>query len=170
MKLYLPGTPRMRTLSFAVLISFSLPPLVLAQERSPYIPDPKLTPGDTLKVSKEDLCGPGSKTLDSAIPISLKIKVFDLYRIRGDSPTSYNVDHLIPVSLGGSNSIKNLWPQPLSGEWTYQQKNKLEKRLYKLVCSGEVELEKAQQQISTDWVSAYKTYVVKVKRERSKRD
>ena len=160
----------MRTLSFALLIIFSMPPWVLAQERSPYIPNPKLTPGATLKVTKEDLCGPRSKPLDSSIPISLKIKVFDLYRIRNDSPTSYNVDHLIPVSLGGSNSIKNLWPQPLSGEWTYHQKNKLEKRLYKLVCSGEVDLERAQQLISTDWVSAYKTYVGNVRRERSKRD
>ena len=169
MKLYLPGTPRMRTLSFALLITFSLPPLVLAQERSPYTPDPKLTPGDTLKVSKEDLCGPGSKTLDSSIPISLKIKVFDLYRIRGDSPTSYNVDHLIPVSLGGSNSIKNLWPQPLSGEWNYLKKNKLEHRLHKLVCRGELALETAQQEISTDWVSAYKKYLGNNGRVRSKR-
>lgn len=70
----------------------------------------------------------------------------------------YNVDHLIPISLGGSNSITNLWPQPLSGEWNYTMKNKLERKLYKMVCSGAITLERARQEIAGDWVSAYKKY------------
>ncbi len=69
------------------------------------------------------------------------------------------MDHLVPVSLGGSNRVENLWPQPLSGEWSYLQKNRLEKRLQKMVCGGEVELKEAQEAIAKDWVSAYKRYV-----------
>lgn len=160
----------MRTLLMALMITFSLPGWAPAQQRSSYMPNPKLTPGTTLKVNKDDLCGSSSKTLDGSIPISLKRKVFDLYGIRTDKPTPYNVDRLIPVSLGGSNSIKNLWPQPLSGEWSYHKKNKLEHRLHKLVCRGELDLERAQQEISTDWVSTYKKYLGGPGLERSKRD
>lgn len=170
MKLYFPGTLRMRTLLFALMITFSSPGRALAQQRSSYMSNPKLTPGTTVKINKDDLCGSRNKTFDGSIPISLKRKVFDLYGIRADEPTPYNVDHLIPVRLGGSNSIKNLWPQPLSGEWSYYKKNKLEHRLYKLVCRGELDLERAQQEISTDWVSAYKKYLGGPGRERSKRD
>ena len=70
-----------------------------------------------------------------------------------------HVDHLIPPGLGGSNSLKNLWPQPLAGEWTSQMKNRLERRLRKLVCSGALDLKTAQQEIATDWIGAYKKYL-----------
>jgi hypothetical protein len=168
MKLRFSGKLKMRTLSFALMIIFGVP--APAQQGSSYMPNPKLTPGTTLKVSKDDLCGSRYKSADRSIPISLKRKVFDLYGIRADNPTPFNVDHLIPVSLGGSNSIENLWPQPLSGEWSYHKKNQLEHRLHKLVCRGELDLAKAQQEISTDWVSAYKKYLGGPGRERSKRD
>jgi hypothetical protein len=123
------------------------------------MPDPKLTPGDTAEVTKDDLCGGGLTTLDNKISIKVKSQIYDLYGIRADGPVAYNVDHLVPASLGGTNTIKNLWPQPLSGEWSYAEKNKLEKRLQKLVCSGEIELKKGQEEIARDWVSAYKRYV-----------
>jgi hypothetical protein len=66
---------------------------------------------------------------------------------------------LIPPKLGGSNSLKNLWPQPLAGDWTYQMKNRLERRLRKLACSGALDLRIAQQEIATDWIGAYKKYL-----------
>lgn len=71
------------------------------------------------------LRGSGSKTIDGRLPISLRRRVFDLYGMRAGEPTSYNVDHLIPVSLGGANSVKNLWPQPLAREWSYPNKNRI---------------------------------------------
>jgi hypothetical protein len=103
------------------------------------MPDPKLTPGDTVELSNDDFCGTGRTALVDKISIKVKSQVYDIYSIKADASVAYNVDHLIPVSLGGSNSIKNLWPQPLSGEWGYAEKNKLEKRLQKMVCSGEIE-------------------------------
>jgi hypothetical protein len=30
---------------------------------------------------------------------------------------AYELDHLIPLELGGSNDLRNLWPQPFEGEW-----------------------------------------------------
>lgn len=131
----------------------------MPQGRPAHLPDPKLTPGDVTDMTKDALCGEGRMTLDDDVSIKMKSRVFDIYGIKADSPVSYNVDHLIPVDLGGSNSIKNLWPQPLSGEWGYVEKNKLERRLRRMVCTGEMDLKKAQEEIARDWVNAYKQYV-----------
>ena len=152
-------TTRAFFLSLALILSLS--GLILSQDRPSYMPDPRLTPGDTLEVTKDDLCAAGRKSLVDKISIKVKSQVFDIYGIRADAPVAYNVDRLIPASLGGTNSIKNLWPQPLSGEWSYAEKNKLERRLQKMVCSGELELKKAQEEIARDWVNAHKRYVSK---------
>jgi len=158
----------MRTIALSLTLFFSLSGVALPQDRQRYRPDPKLTPGDTIAVTKEELCGARHTSLIDPIPVRVKGQVFDRYGISTAGPFSYNIDHLIPAKLGGSNSIKNLWPQPLSGEWNYVLKNKLEKQLLKKVCRGELELSKAQQEIATDWVSAYKKYVGEARRGRPK--
>ena len=150
---------RLRPLLSSLALTFYLSTLALPQNRPLHLPDPKLTPGETITVTKEELCGDGRATLDDDVSIKMKSRVFDIYGIKPDAPVSYNVDHLIPTELGGANSIKNLWPQPLSGEWGYIDKNKLERRLRRMVCSGELDLKKAQEEIAGDWVDAYKRYV-----------
>jgi hypothetical protein len=144
-------------------LTFSLSAVTLSQDRPPYMPDPKLTPGHTMAVTKDDLCREGQTSIDDKVSIKVKSQVFDLYGIRPDTPGSYNVDRLVPASLGGSNEIGNLWPQPLSGEWSYLQKNRLERRLRRMVCGGEMELKRAQEEIARDWVSAYKKYVAETR-------
>jgi hypothetical protein len=62
--------------------------------------------------------------------------------------------------LGGSASIRNLWPQPYFGRaWNAHVKDALEDRLHTLVCSGDLDLSTAQREIATNWVDAYKKYV-----------
>ena len=165
--LSLTGLRMLRT-AVVALITLLLLSNIIAQQGESYLPNPKLTPGATLKLTKDDLCGPSRKETDGSLSISLKRKVFELYKIRTEATTPHNIDHLIPVSLGGSNEIENLWPQPLSGEWNYNQKNQLERRLHKLVCTGQLDLETAQREISTDWVSAYKKYIVGPRQQRMK--
>jgi hypothetical protein len=49
------------------LAFFFLTQAVLAQQPTPILPDPKLTPGDTFDVTAQDVCVPGyAKTLDSS--------------------------------------------------------------------------------------------------------
>jgi hypothetical protein len=132
--------------------------LAQTQDRSFYIPDRKLTPGATIDVSLADLCKPRYRSPNRKIPVALKSQVLDRYGISRVT-TGYNIDHLIPVSLGGSNSISNLWPQPLASHWNYYMKNKLEHKLRRMVCSGDIELKRAQQEIAMDWVSAFRKYI-----------
>jgi hypothetical protein len=64
------------------------------------------------------------------------------------------------LALGGSNSIKNLWPEPnTTSPWNARVKDALEVRLHKLVCRKQVALEAAQHEIATDWTEAYRTYL-----------
>lgn len=149
---------RMPILFYVLMLVFNLSGLALTQERYPHLPDSRLTPGEAVDVTADDLCKPGAVDLEDRVPVALKRQVFDTYGI-APSEMGYNVDHLIPVSLGGSNSIKNLWPQPLSGKWTHRMKNRLERRMREIVCSGELELKHAQREIAADWVSAYKKYI-----------
>jgi hypothetical protein len=148
----------MRTITFLLISVFCLWSLVFAQETASFKPNPRLTPGATLELTEKELCERHFESSERTIPIALKSQVVDRYAINLDAG-GYNVDHLIPVGLGGSNSVKNLWPQPLAGEWSYFKKNQLEARLRKIVCKGELDLKQAQQEIATDWVSAYKKYV-----------
>jgi hypothetical protein len=117
-----------------------------------------LTPGDVLPVTTADICTPGYTRKVRNVPAAVKRRVFASYGVT-PKPGAYEVDHLISLELGGSNSIRNLWPQPYTGPWNAHQKDALENRLHKLVCSGSLPLEQAQHDIASDWVSAYHKYI-----------
>ena len=125
----------------------------------PYLPDPTKTPGDTLDVTASDICVSGYSSKVRNVPQSEKDQVYQEYGISSHAPNSYEVDHLISLELGGSNSISNLWPESYTGDWNAHIKDKLENKLHDLVCSGTLDLKSAQQQIATNWIGAYQQYL-----------
>jgi hypothetical protein len=69
------------------------------------------------------------------------------------------LDYLVAPELGGSDDIRNVWPQPYTDAvWNSHVKDALEDRLHELVCSGRISLATAQHDIATNWVQAYKKY------------
>ena len=63
------------------------------------------------------------------------------------------LDHLVPLELGGSNDATNLWPEyPPSPN----PKDKVEDALNAAVCEGRVSLVAAQNAIASDWMTAEK--------------
>ncbi|HLK57218.1 MAG TPA: hypothetical protein VKU00_11665 [Chthonomonadaceae bacterium] len=125
----------------------------------PLLPDPKLTPGDTLAVTKADICVSGYSGKVRDVPQAVKEQAYKEYGITHHEPGEYEVDHLISLELGGSNSIKNLWPQSYKTQpWNAHVKDKLENRLHSDVCSGKIDLKTAQRDIAKDWIAAYKKY------------
>ena len=75
------------------------------------------------------------------------------------APEAYEVDYLITPELGGATDIRNLWPEPYyDTAWNAHVKDQLEERLHEMVCRGDVDLATAQQDISKDWIAAYRKY------------
>ncbi len=129
------------------------------QKDAAYLPNSRLTPGDTLDVSAKDICVPGYATKVRDVPESVKQQAYKEYGILTHAPRAYEVDHLISLELGGSNSLKNLWPESYTGNWNAHVKDKLENKLHELVCKGDLELSTAQQVIAADWLAAYRKYI-----------
>lgn len=89
-----------------------------------------------------------------------KRAVYAEYHVTYPQPQGmYEVDHIIPLTIGGSNDIKNLWLQPAKPVPGFHQKDALEDRMHARVCSGKESLRQAQQEMATDWYGAYKKYI-----------
>ena len=74
---------------------------------------------------------------------------------------NYEIDHLIPLCLGGGDDPSNLWPQmrrSIEPEWNAEAKDRLERRLCDMVCAGQLDIGTAQQEIAEDWIEAYRKY------------
>lgn len=123
----------------------------------PILPDHSLTPGDTLDVTKEEVCVPGYSKSVRNVPQKIKLLVYRKYHITNRKPREFEIDHLISLEIGGSNSIKNLWPQSfLTSHWNAHKKDRLENELHRQVCSDEIDLKTAQNLIASNWIAAYK--------------
>src|SRR5258708_33082463 len=86
----------------------------------------------------------------------MKLDVYAECAITMHGPGDYEVDQLIPLELGGSNSIKNLWPEShRTAPWNAQVKDRLEGKLHELVLRGQLDLKTAQQAIAVNWIEAY---------------
>ena len=126
----------------------------------PAIPNPGLTPGDVFPVTAADICVPGYTKKVRDVPAEVKRQAYARYGVRTHEPGEYEVDHLISLSLGGSNSIRNLWPESFrTSPWNAYVKDDLENELHRRVCAGTMNLAEAQRAIANNWVVGYRHYV-----------
>lgn len=125
----------------------------------PLYPDLAFTPGDTLPVSEKEVCKVGYTDEVRKVPSPIRKAVFLEYEIPYPPVEGeYELDHFIPLELGGSNDIKNLWPEPAEPRPGFHQKDVVENYLHRQVCSGKMSLHKAQEAIRTNWLTVYKEY------------
>lgn len=137
----------------------------------PAMPDRACTPGAvdgavTQSNLRQTLCRKGGYT-DSVRPPREVTDAFkkvarQAYSTPGRS-SDYELDHLIPLGLGGSSDSRNLWPELNVGDpgqfdhsnpYGNNAKDGVESRLHTAVCNGEVELAQAQEAIATNWFTA----------------
>lgn len=123
------------------------------------IPDKMCTPGAVNpKIEQKDIkntiCDDGylAKVQPSKDYMAkIKLDRLKAYGIKED-PDNYELDHLIPIELGGNpTAIENLWPQLITGPKGSRAKNGREQELHKQVCSGERGLRLTQSAIASDW-------------------
>jgi mono/diheme cytochrome c family protein len=123
------------------------------------VPDARLTPGAADdKVGQENIaqtiCRPGYTKSVRKISSTTKAKVFAEYKVSKTDRSKYTIDQLIPLELGGSTSMANLWPEPKRGNQGSRSKDALETTLHSLVCGGTMPLAASQTTMATDWTAA----------------
>jgi hypothetical protein len=122
--------------------------LVLAAGQSDALhPSSSLTPGDVFVDATVDvICVPGYSAGARDVSASTRTSVFESYGVAGADRSKYELDHLIPLELGGSpRSPRNLWPEPHPRADTVDT---IETSLKRQVCKGLITLALARKQIS----------------------
>jgi hypothetical protein len=135
------------------------PPHPPPSTETAFLPRPALTPGATLPVTRADICVRGYSRRVRDVPEGVKRSVYRAYGVVRHAPGEYEVDHLVSLEIGGSNSARNLWPESYRTKpWNARVKDRLENELHRRVCNGELDLGTAQRQIAGNWIEAYRYY------------
>lgn len=135
------------------------------------LPDPQLTPGATdPEVTesniKDSICKvthftwTEGHTPPASFLEPIEREQIKQYGYQDNNIKHYQMDHLIPLSLGGNpTDSKNIWPQVLLTKWSARRKDYLEQIMHDKVCKGEISLKQAQEEIRTNWIETYKKYI-----------
>lgn len=114
------------------------------------LPDASCTPGAVATASLDVVCHTstrGRRHVDAAA----RRRVLAAYGVSSADAPRYEVDHLVPLALGGDNVDANLWPEPIEDA---RRKDLVEDRAHAWVCAGSMPLEAAQRAFSADWTRA----------------
>jgi len=129
----------MKSLLLVLVLAFSQ--FAVSSDQYPVGPNPTTTPGDVCANSgvkrypeQIDYC---ERNVSSDLKKEL-IKTYDEkfgYQIEQLNRQDFKIDHFIPLSIGGSNSEKNLWPQHKS---VYTVTDPLELVLSQKISAGRI--------------------------------
>ncbi len=124
------------------------------------MPNPAITPGEALSTDVNQICVSGYAKRTRDVTSDTKRVVYAEYGIISHAPNQYEIDHLIPLGIGGANDIKNLWPQPTEPKPGRLEKDTLEDELHNRICNHTLDIRIAQQEVATNWLAAYQKYVL----------
>lgn len=152
----------MRRMALLFLSAFLLASSAAAQCRYRYdhgvaLPDAHCTPGAVRTTKIASMCPHAHTRAIRHVTEATKLKVCASYGIKpsGCNGKNYEIDHLISLELGGSNSIKNLWPEPWLPHPGAHDKDHLENWLHAKACARAWPLVTIQHWISTNWRGPY---------------
>ncbi len=133
-----------------------------------YLPNPHFTPGQTDPALTESVLRDPSFRTEEVRDVTrdMRIQVFAEYGMDWNvvDHRKYELDHLIPLGVGGASAERNLWPEPLHVDVHGQDlgaktKDRLEDKVIKLFREGRLSLQTAQSEFTTDWTKSYESLV-----------
>ena len=93
---------------------------------------------------------------------AVKLKLIRERGLPDSDVTKYELDHFVPLALGGHpSSVENLWLQLWEGEQGAKKKDQVEATLHRMVCRGQISLDQARLEIAADWSKAFDRYVLR---------
>jgi hypothetical protein len=132
----------------AIIASVALATNAQAQEA--LLPNPKLTPGRIAERDKDR----------GGVTLAMEKKVFSRYRLPWPRRAEFKLDHLVPVELGGADTIDNLWPQSVRTKpYGADRKELLTEVFLERIARKQITLEQAQELIRKDWIDAFVDHV-----------
>src|SRR5271168_3872578 len=75
------------------------------------VPDPTLTPGAVRTIEVGNICSQGTSGLRHWSR-ERDDRIMAEYGLPPGPHPDYEIDHLIPLGIGGADDDKNLWPEP----------------------------------------------------------
>jgi hypothetical protein len=122
------------------------------------LPDPSCTPGAYYKrATRSVICRSGYSRSVRNVSEATKEAVYRAYGIRRHSRATYEMDHLVPLEAGGSNSRANLFPEAASPTPGFHQKDRLENWAHAGICDGSLGLRSTQRRIARNWLAVYRS-------------
>ena len=109
-------------------------------------PNLQLTPGDLCEEPSIFRYDEQIKYCERNVSSALKKKIFEMYesqlgfQLKNLPRSDFKIDHFIPLSIGGSNDIENLWPQHKE---VYAYSDKLEELVYIALKDAKIKQEEA---------------------------
>lgn len=127
------------------------------------LPLPSLTPGVVnTNVTAALLRSPKFIKAARSVPESEKREVFQRYGIDWSQRSKFEIDHYLPLCLGGMNTVSNLWPEHWNGIYGAHAKDRLEVYLHRKVNKGTISLQEAQDAfLKTSWTNSFVKYGLK---------
>ena len=132
-----------------------------------WLPDPECSPGDAFplttiqikgKYAQEpggvivgDICIPGYSANIRDVSQKTKEAVYKKYGVVSRVTGEYEMDHIIPLAIGGTNEVANLFPQPALPKPGFHQKDMCEVCFKNMVCRGELDIKEAQDIMAKNW-------------------
>jgi hypothetical protein len=133
----------------------------LALADSGILPDPSLTPGAVRTTNIGEICSHGTRELRHW-DRQRDDRIMAEYGLPSGPHPDWEIDHLIPLGIGGADDVANLWPEPrrsIELQWSAETKDRLEWKLRDLICSGQLDVAAAQRSIADDWTEAYGRFI-----------
>ena len=122
------------------------------------LPDRACTPGSVFAgATVEKICVSGYSKSVRSVSTKLRKQLFAAYGVAYPPASgAYELDHLIPLALGGDNTAANLFPEAAKPSPGFKEKDVVEVYLQEQVCAGKIDLATAQRQVAADWTAIYK--------------
>jgi hypothetical protein len=111
-------------------MSLALLAVCLTIGAQPFVrPDQACTPGDTDRLTTAEVCTPKTRP---ALAAADRRRILARYGYATWTGANGELDHRIPVFLGGRTDVRNVWPEPGP---IPNRKDRLESYVYNRICT-----------------------------------
>lgn len=120
-------------------------------------PDPACTPGAFVRKTRADVCD--GQTIRPSLPAAERRTILANYGVPTFTGATGELDHRVPLALGGVTDRRNLWPERGA---IPNPKDRLEAVIFRRVCKGlphPMRVRTAVRVFLGDWRAAYVYYV-----------